>query len=598
MSKFKDIYGVTWNGTPGKIDVEFNQIRRGKLALEKDGRSLFFHFRAAFSILWPKDDHNRWSDLILKTYCENEITVITGCSDSNKTWTMSKIVLVDYWCYPDRTLWLVSTTEGRGSELRFWGAIKDLFNMAKEAGHNLAGNPIDHLKTITTDSLDEEREFARSLRRGIIVVPCKTGSVESGLAPFIGIKAPRLRHAGDEVAVMASSFLDAYSNWFGKEDFKGMMSGNFMETDDPLGIAAEPEDGWDSWVDTGKTQTWRGKFYNAAVIALDGRDSPNFDFPDFPVRYPYMIGRKKLEGVRKTHGEDSWQWYSQCVGKPAKGTDIWRVLNKDFCRQHHALDDLIWDGPTKSLYAIDPAYGQLDRCVGRKLEFGKQLGGQEMLKIHQPEIIPISVRVAMDPEDQIAAFVYKRLEQLGIPAENCFYDSFGRGTLGFAFAKLFGLKCPVPVDSGAQPTGRPVRFDMFVPVNPALPDGAKRLKRCNEHYTKFITEMYFSFREVIDCDQMRGLDEPTMLEGCARKFTRNKDSKLEIEPKADMKERLGKSPDFMDCGAIGVEGARRLGFKIKRIGAAEAKTKSGPDWLDKKQSEYQEMMRSHQLQEH
>ena len=99
--------------------------------LKQQGRSLFYHFRAAFTLIWPEDDHQRWSDLILKTFCENEITVLIGCSDSGKTWTMSKIALVDYWSQPDKTLWLVSTTEGRGSELRIWGAIKDLFNRGK-----------------------------------------------------------------------------------------------------------------------------------------------------------------------------------------------------------------------------------------------------------------------------------------------------------------------------------------------------------------------------------------------------------------------------------------------------------------------------------
>ena len=591
MAQFTDKYGIKWNSTPQKIDVEFHQIRRGKAKLEKDGRSLFFHYRAAFSVLWPNDDHNRWSDLILQTYCENEITVLMGCSDSCKTYTMSKIALVDYWCFPNDTLTLVSTTEGRGSELRIWGCIKDLFNQARNAGHDISGNPIDYLKTITTDSVDEDRETARSLRRGIIVVPCKTGGVTSGLAPYIGIKAKRLRHFGDEIAVMSDAFLNAYANWYGKEDFKGVMSGNFMETDDPLGRAAEPVDGWDSFVDTEKTQTWRGKFYNACVVALDGRDSPNFDFPpDQPTRYPYLIGKKKLDGIAATNGKDSWEWYSQCCGKPVKGMDIWRVLSKDFCRKHKASDDVVWDGVRTNIYALDPAYGGGDRCVGRKLEFGKNVLGEMVLRAGQPEIIPISVKNQLEPEDQIAAFIKKRLEDLGIPVENCFYDSFGRGTLGYSFAKVFGVKCPVPIDSGMRPTARPVRFDLFIEEE----NGKKRLKRCDEHYTKFITELWFSVREVIECEQMRNLDAETIAEGCARKFTKNAAAKLEVEPKEDMKERLGKSPDFFDNLAIGVEGARQRGFKIRHAGV-EVKVQPKQDWLDKKAKEFQEHLRKRQL---
>jgi hypothetical protein len=154
---------------------------------------------------------------------------------------------------------------------------------------------------------------------------------------------------------------------------------------------------------------------------------------------------------------------------------------------------------------------------------------------------------------------------------------------------LFGSICPVPVDSGAMPTTRPVRFDLFVEEK----DGRKRLKRCDEHYIKFITEMWFSVRECTDSEQLRNLDAETLREGCSRKFTKKSD-KLEVETKEDMKARLGKSPDFFDNLVIGLEGARRLGFKIQRIGSNLIDTKK-PDWLAKHVKEYQETMKDRQL---
>jgi hypothetical protein len=454
--------------------------------------------------------------------------------------------------------------------------------------------------------VDEDGFEARSLRRGIIVIPCKTGGLSSGLAPYIGIKAPRLRHCGDEVQVMNESFLNAYSNWYGKEDFKGMMAGNFMLTDDPLGMASEPIEGWDNWQDSGKTQTWRSRFYDAHVLALDGRDSPNNDFPivNGKVRYKYYIGPKKLDATRTTHGEDSWQWWSQCVGKPAKGADIWRVMTKDFCERNKALEDVIWkdDSKNTNLYPLDPAYGGGDRCVGRRMEFGEDITGRSILLLYEPELVPVKANTPIDPEDQIAAFIKVRLEELKIPAKHCFYDSFGRGTLGFAFAKIMGSDCPVPVDSGMRPTNRPVRFDLFVEEE----DGRKRLKRCDEHYVKFVSEMYFSMTETIQSQQIRGLDKDTMREGCARRFSKTGDNKIEIEPKDShakpgekkrpgFKQRMGYSPDNMDNAVIGLEGARRLGFRIERMGLNLIK-KSGPSWFDKQVEEYKEVMQSKQLQ--
>jgi hypothetical protein len=306
-----------------------------------------------------------------------------------------------------------------------------------------------------------------------------------------------------------------------------------------------------------------------------------------------MIGHKKLDGVRATKGEDSWEWHSQCVGKPVHGMDIWRVINRPFCRKHNALDDVIWKGvPLTKIYGLDPAYGEGDRCVGRLVEFGQDMNGKIILRVGIPDIIRIDVKSKIDPEDQIAAYVHSRLNALSVPPANCFYDSFGRGTLGFSFSKLFGANCPIPVDSGAQPSNRPVRFDLFVEDK----SGAKRLKRCDEHYKKFISEMWFSVREVIDCDQLKNLDVDTMAEGCSRKFTAPPITpKTEVEPKKDMKERINRSPDLFDNLAICVEGARQRGFKITNE-SLKAAPKKGVDWLEARLLDEKRLRRERQLE--
>lgn len=590
---------MNWPEGTTQLDVEQFFIRHGG-KYKKYGVSLFHHMKAAMTLCWPDDHHHRWSDLLLQTYCDNEITVVMGCGDSGKTWTFSKIALTDYWAAPHETLWLISTTEGRGSELRCWGAIKDLFNMARARFPNLEGNPLDYIKCISTDSIEDDS--ARSLRRGMIVVPCKTGGTVSGLGPYIGIKAPRLRHFGDEVPMMSNAFLNAYSNWYGKENFKGCMTGNFMETDDPLGVASEPEGGWADWKDEGKTQTWRSKFYKAMVVALDGRDSPNFDQPLDELgrpKYRYLISNKKLEGIAETRGKDSWEYHSQGIGKPVRGMDIWRVLSRDYCTKHDASGDALWrDSNQTKLYSLDPAYGLGDRCVGREMKFGESVDGQQILWVGPPEIIPIKIGTSVEAEPQIAEFVVRRLEELGVDPSRCGFDSFGRGTLAFEFAKLLGKNCPVPIDSSAQPTKRPVRSDFFIEeTDPVTKRVTKRLKRCDEHYTKFVTEMWFSVREAIGCGQVKNLDGDTISEGCLRKFTKNRHGKLEVEPKDEMKLRPPyKSPDLMDNLAIGLEMARRLGFRIQILGdTGKVVERQRPDWLRKAEAAASKLSRSRQL---
>lgn len=594
-------YGFQWPADGDPLQIEFYMIQRGPDWLKQHQRNLFDHYKTAHKLLWPEDEQHRWFDLSLKSFCDEEITVMMGCGDSSKTYGMSCFALMDYWAFPDKTLWLVSSTEYRGCELRIWGEIKTLFNRARERHPWLAGHPLESMHAITSEEIDDDREFARSLKTGLILVPCKKGNQYVGLATFQGVKSPRLRHAGDEVAVMPENFLSAYANWYGKRDFKGLMSGNPTDPEDPLCRAGEPLEGWDNFVDTGKTQTWRSKFFNAHVIAFDGRDSPNNDFPGPFPKYHFLVSEKKLKAVETTYGRDSWQWFSQCIGKPNKSVLLHRVITRQQCEENHALEDVVWAGdPLTSVYALDPNYGGQDRCVGGKIDFGKDVDGNIVLAFSPPEIIPVKpVLRPFDPEPemQIAKHVKVRLEQFAIPTNQCFYDATGKGTLGFAFAKEFGTQSPIPIDSGAQPTARPVRFDLFVEDANHI----RHLKRCDEHYSKFVTEMWFSVSEAIHSGQVRQLPEDVMKELCLRTYTVVKGNRIEIEPKSGTPhkpgfiQRIGYSPDLGDWAAFAVEGARRLGFQIKRLGNSLQSEDDGFSWLDEWRDKHEQLIRSKQL---
>ena len=564
-------YGLTWADEYEPLDIEFHCIRKGAAWCAKNGTSLFDHYKAAQMILWPDDHHHRWSDLTLKSILDNQVTVLMGPGDSNKTYSMVRFALVDFFAFPNNTLSIVSSTDSRGLELRIWGKMKDLFNRAKEFRDDLPGVVVDYLKCITPDEIDKSGQQARTINKGIICVPCVATGDNSGLGRYIGIKPPnspgkhdgRLRHYGDECQAMKPTFLDAYSNWMGKPDFKGVMSGNPTDTLDPLGKAAEPLDGWDNFPEPKKTTTWRSRFYNACVVNLVGSDSPNFDYDrNQPPKFPELISWLKIEAVAKTWGKDSIQYYSQCIGVMKPGFDGKRVITRELCRANRASEQVIWDGGERTqVYAIDPAYGGGDRCSALHVEFGVSTEGVQTILMHEPKIIPINVNLAESPEEQIAKFVYADTVELGIPSENIFYDAFGKGTVGFSFAKVFGLNPPVPVESGGSPSARPVRHDLFVTDK----NGTTRLKRCDEHYKKKISELWFSVRYIIECGQMRGMTQETIDEGCLREYMVVENGKFEVESKKDMKERIGRSPDLMDVAAIACEGCRQRGFKIRRL---------------------------------
>ena len=585
-------YGYEWPAGTDPLAIEFQMIRLA------DGKIKTPHYLAAHKLLWPEDEQHRWFILGLKTVVENKVTVMLGCASSGKTYIMAIHALIDFFCFPETSLALVSSTDIRSLELKVWGRFKTLFNRARRNYPWLPGYALDSKMTITPDDIDDDNQVARELNRGIVCVPCVSGGRFIGMGKFQGAKPPHspgkadglLKHYGDEAAVMQSSFLDAYTNWTVSPGFKGVMCGNPTDISDPLCVAAEPVGGWDEFIDTGKTQEWISQWYKARVIAFDGRDTPNNDDPKKV--YPYLVSSEWVESMKQTHGEDSWQFFQQAIGKPSRGMVSNRVITIGLCDRNLAFEDAIWrDSTFTDIYALDPAYAGGDRCVGGKIRIGTSVEGKQLVEVGTPEILPIRLNVGLEPEEQIARLVFDRMKSDNIPSENGFYDSFGRGTLGFAFAKLFGASCPVPVDSGARPTTRPVRFDLFVDDG----HGGKRLKRCDEHYSKFVTEMWFSTREAIESGQIRSLPRTVANEGQLRMFEIVSGNRVEVETKDDMKQRIRKSPDLYDWFAIAIEGARQRGFKIQRIGAAiEAKRK--PDWLDGRFKELSELNKSRQLQ--
>ena len=359
----KRIYGLEWPESTDPLEVEFFFIKAGGYHNENGkvyGRGKFYHMKAAISLMWPDDDHHRWSDLGLKRKCENEICVFMGSSDSNKTYLSARYILTDYWASPDNTLWMVSSTELRGAELRIWGKLKELFNRARERYPWLPGRVLESKTCITTQDITLDGSEARVMTKGILFIPCKSGENWVGLGAYAGIKPTkngRLRHCGDEVSFMERSFLQAYANWFGKPNFEGILNGNPIELDDCLCVAAEPMGGWETWEDSKKTQEWRSKWYGAWVIAFDGRDSPNFDFPaNLPPRYDYLISRKKTDAVAKAEGEESQLYWMQCIGKPRPGAEKFKIFTKRDCELAGAFDDVIWEAAPTLKIGASPGF--------------------------------------------------------------------------------------------------------------------------------------------------------------------------------------------------------------------------------------------------
>lgn len=598
-------YGLNWPQGYDDLAIELYAIKRGGSWTEAGtvcGNGLTFHHEAAQRLLWPEIDSHRWSRLILRelTRPNHKITSLMGAASSGKTHEAAKWVLVEYFADPQNTCVLVSSTDTRGLKMRVWSEITMLWQRAVERWPDVPGHMLESRIAITTDALEDgaySDRTARDMRKGIFGIPCVQDQKFVGLAKYHGIKQKRMRLLGDELSMMGGSFLKSFANLNNNDDFQAVVCFNPNETTDPGGISAEPVDGWGSHMEPTKTDVWDTRFMNGRCINLVGTDSPNFDDPANPNRYKYLIGPRKIAENISAFGKDSVEYYTQCVGVMKVSLMSRRVLNRDMCRKFRALEDVVWKDTSRTfIYAVDASYGG-DRCVGGWAQFGKDVDDNEVLAFGNPYIIPIRVTDdGVEAEDQIATRVKNDCEIMGIPAENMFHDSTGRGALGTALARIWSNKCN-PVEFGGAPTPRPVSLDMFM----RDPDtGERRLIRCDEHYDRFVTELWFSVRYAIESEQIRKLPTECMDEFCMRNWDLVKNKKS-IEPKSTnspnkpgMKERTGRSPDFADWASIIVEGARQRGFFITQLGSA--KTEEGSDdYFDTEAREYREAIQNQLL---
>ncbi len=589
-------YSALWPDHLDALQIEQACIVRGGKWLNKAGAEcglgLFHHYKAAQKLMWPEDDHHRWSDLMLSEILQNKHTAIIGPKDAAKTYTMARYGLTDYLMFPDETLILMSSTDVRGLELRVWGAVKDLWRRAKDRYDWLAGAPIDSKHALCTDSLAEDMDIVRDMRKGILCVPCRsTSGAWLGLNNFVGLKQKRRRLLSDEVQFMAQAFMEAPASLDGI-NFKAVYVGHPLGQGDPLDKLAEPKAGWGTEGEITKTTVWDNKFLGGRTINLVGTDSPNFDTPS--PNLSYLIDQKMIDGVVSFYTKDSSQYWSKCMGVRRTGMFAHRVITIKLCEQFRAFDKVIWKGtPTTKVYAFDPAFGGIggDRCVGGGAEFGLDIEGKVILLIHPPVIIPVSVRYDMPAEDQIATYVMNDCVRMNIPPENVFFDSTARGGgIVAAFARIWSPAVN-PVEFGGKATERPVTLDHFIKD---AQTGQRRLKKCSEEYSKFVTELWFSVRYAIESGQVRELSREVAEEGCQREWIEVSGGRTELETKGDMKERTGRSPDLFDQLAIAVEGARRKGFAISKLANAEAE-EADHAWLDELARKAQERRSTHQL---
>lgn len=452
---------------------------------------------------------------------------------------------------------------------------------AKKRSPSFPGHITQSKQMITTDGKDV---VARDFRNGITAVPCVQSGSFVGISKYVGIKNEKMILLGDEFHLMMSSMLDSVSNLRGNDFFQLIASGNPKDRTDPFGVICEPsteEGGWDGISDEEITKTWKTR-YGGICVQLVGTDSPNYDVPeDQPPPFPYLIKRTDIQADLELYGRESIQFSMMNLGMFPKGSSSRRVITRQMCEQFHALEQPVWaSGKVTKVAGLDAAYSGIggDRCVFIEGAFGENTAGKIIFAMKPPLIVPVSIKDDRIPEDQIAEFVMKECISRGIPPENLGFDSTGKGSLGTSFARIWSNQVN-PIEFGGKPSDRPVS------------DHIK--STCVEYYSKFVSELWYSVRYCIEAGQFRGMTDDVLFEGSMKEWTVVSGKRIEIEPKAKTKLRIGRSSDLFDSLVCCFEMARRKGFRIASLN--NNTRNNNLDWLRELSNKTKELRKSKQL---
>jgi len=573
-------YGLFWPSTVSELSMEMDCYSHGGRWRKQNGgmagNGLEYHFKRAISLAWPMIKWHRWADLQVALYIEYRIIGQMGPASTGKTFIPSACVLMDYYCHPSCTTVLVSSTTRESLEMRILGEIKKLHRLAKTNYGWLPGNLIEGRQRIVTDDRSVSAE-GRDFRNGIVGVACKKGQSFQGIEEYVGIKNKRLRMIGDEMQFLPRQFVDAISNLNKNTDFKGVYSGNPKDITDALGVICEPAahlGGWDGGIDqNGGTKTWETRFPHGVCLQLVGTDSPNLDGK---LGIP-LITQQQIDEDISFYGQDSLQFSMMDLGRMPRGQASKRVITRQMCFKFHALEDPVWKNTTRvKIAALDAAYRGTggDRCVLGFFEFGIEalasgtaeatltniinqslpaLSENHIFALLETELVPIKLEDPNTPEDQIALYVKDACEERGVEPANFFFDSTGRGSLMNSFGRLWSPTVNGVEFGGSASKDRKVSADIDVV--------------CYDYYYNMVSELWFNVSYAIQYGQFRGMTEEVMMEGAMREWG-HQNRKIQVEPKDKMKVKSGRSPDLFDMVVVGMEGARRRGFLLKRTTAA------------------------------
>jgi len=520
------------------------------------------HFlRAVRELFEPSEFRiNAWSEEIINAWCYNQELCLFGCSSSNKSHTTGLVALLDFITFPHHTSTFFASTTVKALERRSWASIIQFYQVLQKKGA-----PIRHLrsKTAILNAKDADLEEAgidapESVKSGVFGIAVMSGSLQDAVSNIIGVhqngvlegmehSVGGVRVFADEAQGTRQGLIDACVNLaIGTPDFRLVLMGNPMSHEDPLGVRAEPKDGWDSI--TEDDERWETKTGGVA-LHFDGLKSPAVLEEDGETKYPFLIGPKHIELVKKRCGGNTKHpdFMTMCRGMISSSGDPDAVMNKSMQVANEMYADGIgWLSPPTRVMALDPSFSAGgDDAIVVMADVGTEKDGVFRIVFLDEVIrVPIEDSKTDPPINQVIRHVWKLVAQYHVDTRYLVVDETATQTVG---SSLFLLAPPGIADVAARPmlfNGNTNPSDLQVSVHD------QRL--CSDVYSNSSSEAWFAIETFSRFGQIRNFPRKAGGQFASRRKENNNRRKgaIALESKKKMHDRGLASPNEADACAM------------------------------------------------
>lgn len=547
------------------------------------GLGAYGHLKNFIGHTWPWIEWNPWLEKALRSLCDPEWEIVegdvhmrfvswVGAGAAGKTFSAGLFAcawwLNDLWVQKRRSSVMLTTTSKGILGQRVWPVIQSLFHDAKRQPGDKKlrwGRLIDSEKKVEPLPLSNDKR--RDSKNVIVGMAVEPGELQGSLDKIKGLHTERMLVIIDEANSTPQAIFECIPNKLtAAREIIVLVIGNAGSRLDAHGRCCEPKKGWksigiedDIWETKGVPQWGIGR---GVCVHFDGAKSPNVLAGKTIHKHIYSFERwQQVQRMGEEYRNTLQHWSQDRGFWPPDGLQT-TIFTEALVLSHDGMGKFTWIDSPKPCASLDTAFGG-DDCVYQPGLLGMVRGPKLALQLLPPMLVPFNPDSPDSIDYQIAQWFIARCKKEGVAPELAGLDATGTGRGVAAFVQQLWSPRVVAVEFGGAASH--------------LPASASDTRESVEVYQNRVTELWYSCRELLTSDQIKGFTDQAVKEFCSRTYELT-NRRYHVEPKSKMKQRLGYSPDHADAAVVLVDVARRNGLKAAVIGGAAPSVTGDTAW--------------------